>query len=173
MIVKCDYCGRTINKKPSDIKKANYCNKVCRHKAKYMIVKCDACGKEFERLRCTEMKHMFCSTECARSFRQRNFSELAKRVNPVRMTDEVKQKLRKARLGSGKGKTYTKTFGRHTHRIVAEEMLGRPLRKGEVVHHIDGDKRNNHPLNLMIFRTQAEHSTWHLNERVNPQKNYE
>ena len=36
------------------------------------------------------------------------------------------------------------------HRIVAEKMLGRKLKKDEVVHHIDGNKRNNDESNLMI-----------------------
>ena len=47
--------------------------------------------------------------------------------------------------GRGEGKTYTKRLGKHEHRLVAEEKLGRPLRKGEVVHHIDGDYKNNDP----------------------------
>ena len=31
--------------------------------------------------------------------------------------------------GRGEGKTYTKRLGKHEHRLVAEEKLGRPLRK--------------------------------------------
>jgi len=82
-------------------------------------------------------------------------------LNPSRMTPEVRKKLREAHLNTGEGKSYEKTYGRHTHRIVAEEILGRPLKKGEVVHHIDRDKRNNDPSNLMIFSSQAEHAAWH------------
>lgn len=82
-------------------------------------------------------------------------------LNPIRMTDEVKAKIRKSRLGCGEGKTYTKTYGKHTHRLVAEEMLGRPLEKGEVVHHIDGNKRNNDPSNLMVM-SQSDHCRLHF-----------
>ena len=82
-------------------------------------------------------------------------------LNPSRMTVETRLKIRKARLNSGEGKSYEKTFGRHTHRVVAEKMLGRSLKRGEVVHHIDGNKRNNSPENLMIFSSQAEHAKWH------------
>jgi len=77
------------------------------------------------------------------------------------MTAGTREKLRQSRLGTGQGKTYAKRFGRHEHRIVAEQMLGRPLRPGEVVHHIDGNKRNNAPENLMVFASQAEHALWH------------
>jgi len=82
-------------------------------------------------------------------------------LNPKRMTDKTRAKLRKARLNSGDGVTYTKVYGRHEHRVVAEQMLGRPLKPGEVVHHIDEDKRNNNPENLMVFPSQKEHAAYH------------
>ena len=63
--------------------------------------------------------------------------------------------------GRGEGKTYTKRLGKHEHRLVAEEKLGRPLRKGEVVHHIDGDYKNNDPDNLMVLPSQREHVKLH------------
>ncbi len=65
-------------------------------------------------------------------------------------------------MNSGEGKTYTKFYGRHEHRVVAEQLLGRPLCPGEVVHHIDGDKRNNRPENLRVFASQAEHAKFHV-----------
>lgn len=66
---------------------------------------------------------------------------LNEELNPTRMTPETREKLRNCRLDSGEGRTYTKQYGRHEHRVVAEQILGRELRPGEVVHHIDGDKR--------------------------------
>ena len=84
-----------------------------------------------------------------------------RKLNPTRMTPEVREKLRNAHLGTGEGKSYTKTYGKHTHRLVAEEKLCRPLKKGEIVHHIDGNKRNNEPSNLMVM-TQAEHCRLHF-----------
>ena len=82
-------------------------------------------------------------------------------LNPTRMTPEVREKVRKAMLGKGDGKSYEKTHGKHTHRIVAEQILGRPLESSEIVHHIDGNKRNNDPSNLMVM-TQSEHARLHF-----------
>ena len=48
-----------------------------------------------------------------------------------------------------------------THILVAERKLGRYLRSDECVHHIDEDKYNNHPDNLMVFQTIADHSAFH------------
>ena len=49
----------------------------------------------------------------------------------------------------------------YEHRFIASEKLGRPLKKGEVVHHIDGNKTNNSPENLQIVKSIAEHSMNH------------
>ena len=55
---------------------------------------------------------------------------------------------------------YRKRHNRHEHRVVAEQMLGRPLVKGEIVHLIDGNKHNNAPENLQVM-TQADHLRMH------------
>ena len=49
----------------------------------------------------------------------------------------------------------------YEHRLVATKVLGRALRKGEIVHHRDGDKTNNAPTNLEICESIATHSAEH------------
>lgn len=141
---------------------------------------CDYCGKEIERCPSQVKRHNFCSRECLGKYSSKSqnpkgyrelkdftknsirFSENNASWNKTRMTPEVKEKLRAARLIDPEcRKSYSKLFGKHTHRVVAEQKLGRPLRPGEVVHHIDGDKQNNSPENLQIFKSQSEHAKIH------------
>jgi hypothetical protein len=63
--------------------------------------------------------------------------------------------------GGGKGKTYIKENNRHQHRVVMERIIGRPLKSREVVHHKDGNKRNNSPDNLELLPSRAEHNKIH------------
>lgn len=53
-----------------------------------------------------------------------------------------------------------------THRIVMHDKLGRRLVAGEVVDHIDGNKLNNHPDNLRVFASNADHLRETLKGRV-------
>jgi hypothetical protein len=45
----------------------------------------------------------------------------------------------------------------YEHRLVMENKLGRQLIKGEIVHHIDENKQNNHPDNLELKSSIKEH----------------
>ncbi len=64
------------------------------------------------------------------------------------------------RRHGGRRTGYCKRSNRHEHRLVAEIKLGRALMHNEVVHHIDGNKQNNEPDNLMIM-TQSDHLKLH------------
>lgn len=138
--VPCSWCRTEIQRYLSQINKNSYCSKDCR--SKHLSKKHNPQGYK---------KHP-------------HLAELNKQLNPERMTIKTRKKLRDARLGTGKGVSYEKTLGEHTHRTVAEKMLGRKLLPGEVVHHIDGNKRNNQPANLRVFESQKEHAAWHIRE---------
>ena len=54
----------------------------------------------------------------------------------------------------------------YEHILIAEEMVGHPLNNGEVVHHIDGNKQNNNPSNLMIFVSYGDHAAFHKGREI-------
>ena len=54
----------------------------------------------------------------------------------------------------------------YEHYVVAEQKLGRYLQDKETVHHIDGNKTNNDPDNLIVFATSADHSGCHAGAEI-------
>lgn len=141
--IHCDWCEIEFTRYPSRIKRTNYCSRKCLAEATSKTKNPEG----YRRL--TDYTNQ-----------SKNMSLINQKLNPTRMTPEIRAKLREAHLNNGEGKTYTKTYGRHTHRVVMEEKLGRKLKSGEIVHHIDGNRRNNHPDNLQLV-TRSEHINIH------------
>ena len=140
-----------------------------------MSLTCDWCGKQYESYQRGKY-HTFCSIEhrrlagkmVAESFtpefremKSRQFSEMNKTL--MREPVYIEKRRLSLREKNKNPNGYVKLYGRHEHRVVAEEMIGRKLRPDEVVHHIDGNKSNNDPSNLMVM-TQSEHIKLHLRQ---------
>ena len=104
---------------------------------------CAICGKDYEVEPYRRPKSKTCSYQCAQQYAAKHAA-----------------KVQIAKRGTGKKHRYVKELGRHQHRVVAEEVLGRPLKTGEIVHHKDNDGHNNNPDNLQIT-TQSEHIKIH------------
>lgn len=77
---------------------------------------------------------------------------------------------RRGENGSGclhhTGYIYMKINGERVaqHRLVAEKALGKRLPKGSVVHHLNGNKADNRPCNLIVCPNEAYHNLIHTRQ---------
>ena len=126
-------------------------------------VKCGFCGRQFEKTG-KRSRQSFCAKSCYRAWLY-CFNKTENPTNTAEFwTEERKQDARtRGQERKGKARGYKKYHQRHEHRVVAESIIGRPLKANEVVHHKDGNKGNNDPANLEVL-TRSEHARLHFLE---------
>lgn len=107
-------------------------------------VNCDFCGASVMRAkrRIDKCKNFFCNKKCKGDWMRGKFV-VDHPVNQYRVIKSAKTK---------------KSMGEH--RFVASLVLGRPLNKDEHVHHVNGDKLDNRPENLVIL-SPSQHASLH------------
>ncbi len=141
IMIGCSNCGKVFFIQYSRFKrsKKSYCCRKCADEGqqKRIWLVCENCKKPFWRLGCHIKKRSFCSDACSRSF------------------------LRGCESPNYRGKTIigkggyvwtimTNGIRMPLHRFIVQGVLGRPLKREEVVHHVNGEKLDNEYSNLML-----------------------
>lgn len=123
-----------------------------------MIKKCVICGKEFKTYRKTV--NITCSIECRTIQHKKDMTGRCGEKASNWKQGKTKIEGRKYIYKKGhKNATVNKIYIAE-HRLIMSEKLGRPLKRTEVVHHINGDYLDNRIENLIIV-TRSEHNKIH------------
>jgi hypothetical protein len=129
------------------------------------VRECKRCGKLFKHYPNNQRKkdQQFCSRKC--HLEVYNVEDREHGLKGAKASGALPHGR-----GTGEAGWYVKEGGQHQHRVIAERILGRNLEPKEIVHHEDLNKKNNHPSNLIVFKTHADHMRHHAQclRRKNP-----
>ena len=132
----CERCGKNF---PPNSNAQRFCSEECKRGSAV----CELCGTTFVQSRHSAKR--FCSTSC--------WYEWKVPVGTIH-ADPSGYTITKVPPGTTGRKLAgnRKTGWMWTHRYVMQQQIGRPLEQWETVHHKNGDRADNRPENLELWK---------------------
>lgn len=174
----CETCACPYFPTIQTFDRSKYCCLQCKKRARRTIpLYCLYCEKEFFPLRFIGRLPKFCQRRCSAKYqdehhRPSNFHGV-KKTEAEKIARRESGKFAGQNNGRWNGGRYTVKQNGHVwvrvatgtyraeHAVVAEQKLGRPLKKGEIPHHVNMNTADNSPPNIFICASRAIHAKIH------------
>lgn len=162
MLKLCLICGKEFNALQAEVNRgrAKFCSPNCRHKHQSNIMKGHKMKPEAKEKLIKALKN------------HKRTKEHSENISKGLIGKYIGSKNFNWKGGQFKAGQYIYIrcennprilFGGYVKRcnLNAEKILGRYLKKGEIVHHINKNTEDDRPENLYIFSSQKEHNIYH------------